>query len=143
MARHCTIRELQPELVVGMTATPVKADEAMIAFRYPLAAAIADELVKTPVMVGRRDDRSDTETKLLDGVNLLRYKAQVADAYSDESGLPRLNPVMLVIARNIEEAEEFQAVLDSSTFDDGAWSGRHCLSTRGWSATTRRRRWPT
>ena len=63
-----TIRELKPELVVGMTATPVRADESMIAFRYPLAAAIADKLVKIPVMVGRRDDRSDVETKLLDGL---------------------------------------------------------------------------
>ena len=122
-----TIRELKPELVVGMTATPVRADESMIAFRYPLAAAIADKLVKTPVMVGRRDDRSDVETKLLDGVNLLRYKAQAADAHCEENDLPRVNPVMLVIARNIEEAEEFQAVLDSTTFDDGAWVGKTLL----------------
>ena len=122
-----TIRELKPELVVGMTATPVRADESMIAFRYPLAAAIADKLVKIPVMVGRRDDRSDVETKLLDGVDLLRYKAQAADAYSDDNGLPRVNPVMLVIARNIDEAIEFQAVLDSNTFDGGAWVGKTLL----------------
>jgi type III restriction enzyme len=122
-----TIRELNPELVVGMTATPVKADEVMVAFRYPLAAAIADRLVKTPVMVGRRDDRSDIETKLLDGVNLLRYKAQAADQYCQEQGLSRVNPVMLVIARNIEEAEEFQGVLDSNSFDGGAWVGKTLL----------------
>jgi len=122
-----TIRELKPELVVGMTATPAKADENLVAFRYPLAAAIADELVKIPVMVARRDDRSDIETKLLDGVNLLRYKAQATDAYCDENGLPGVNPVMLVIARNIEEAEEFQAVLDTNTFDGGAWIGKTLL----------------
>jgi len=122
-----TIRDLKPELVVGMTATPVKADESMVAYRYPLAAAIADKLVKTPVMVGRRDDRSDLETKLLDGVNLLRYKTQAAEAYCDESARPLVNPVMLVIARSIEEAEEFQAVLDSTTFDGGAWKGKTLL----------------
>ncbi|MFB7934738.1 DEAD/DEAH box helicase family protein [Streptomyces sp. NPDC056039] len=122
-----TIRDLKPELVVGMTATPVRADESLVAFRYPLAAAIADKLVKTPVMVARRDDRSDVETKLLDGVNLLRYKGQAVDAYCDENGLPRVNPVMLVIARNIEEAEEFQAVLDSGSFDGGAWVGKTLL----------------
>ncbi len=122
-----TIRDLKPELVVGMTATPVKADEGMVAYRYPLAAAIADKLVKTPVMVGRRDDRSDVETKLLDGVNLLRYKAQAAEAYCDESDHPRVNPVMLVIARSIEEAEEFRAVLDSTAFDGGAWNGKTLL----------------
>ncbi|MFI7230616.1 DEAD/DEAH box helicase family protein [Nonomuraea angiospora] len=122
-----TIRDLKPELVVGMTATPVKADEAMVAYRYPLAAAIADKLVKTPVMVGRRDDRSDAETKLLDGVNLLRYKAQAAEAYCAESDRPLVNPVMLVIARSIEEAKEFQGVLDSSSFDGGAWKDKTLL----------------
>ena len=60
-------------------------------------------------------------------MNLLRYKAQAADAYSDDNGLPRVNPVMLVIARNIDEAIEFQAVLDSNTFDGGAWVGKTLL----------------
>lgn len=122
-----TIRDLKPELVVGMTATPVRADESLVAFRYPLAAAIADKLVKTPVMVARRDDRSDVETKLLDGVNLLRYKGQAVDAHCDENDLRRVNPVMLVIAQSIEEAEEFQAVLDSGSFDGGAWVGKTLL----------------
>jgi type III restriction enzyme len=122
-----TIKDLNPELVVGMTATPAKADERLIAFRYPLAAAIADRLVKTPVMVGRRDDRNDVETKLLDGVTLLRYKGQVAEAYCDEHGLSKVNPVMLVIARSIDEAEEFQKVLDSVSFDSGAWVNKTLL----------------
>ncbi|MFD9133656.1 DEAD/DEAH box helicase family protein [Streptomyces bottropensis] len=122
-----TIRDLKPELVVGMTATPVRADESLVAFRYPLAAAIADKLVKTPVMVARRDDRSDVETKLLDGVNLLRYKGQAVDAHCDENDLRRVNPVMLVIAQSIEEAEEFQAVLDSGSFDGGTWVGKTLL----------------
>jgi type III restriction enzyme len=38
-----------------------------------------------------------------------------------------MNPVMLVIARNIDEAEDFQAVLDSASFDDGAWVGKTLL----------------
>ncbi|MFJ5091741.1 DEAD/DEAH box helicase family protein [Streptomyces sp. NPDC088674] len=122
-----TIRDLKPQLVVGMTATPVRADEPLVAFRYPLAAAIADRLVKTPVMVARRDDRSDIGTKLLDGVNLLRYKGQAADAHCDENDLPRVNPVMLVIARNIEEAAEFQNVLDTASFDGGSWVGKTLL----------------
>lgn len=122
-----TIRDLNPELVVGLTATPSKADESLTVYRYPLAAAIADRLVKTPVMVGRRDDRKDIGTKLLDGVNLLRYKGLVAAAYCDENGLPIVNPVMLVIARDIAEAEEFQHVLDSLTFDNGAWVGTTLL----------------
>ena len=67
------------------------------------------------------------ETKLLDGVHLLRYKALAADAYCDENGLPQINPVMLVIARSIEEAVEFQAVLDSNSFDGGLWIGKTLL----------------
>ncbi|MFG2779228.1 DEAD/DEAH box helicase family protein [Streptomyces prunicolor] len=122
-----TITELKPELVVGLTATPVNADEDLVAFRYPLAAAIADQLVKTPVMVARRDDRTDTETKLLDGVNLLRYKAAAADAYCVEHALLRVNPVMLVIAGSIEEAQEYQDVLDSTSFDAGSWVGKTLL----------------
>lgn len=126
-----TIKQLNPQLVVGMTATPNKADDKMIAYRYPLAAAIADRLVKTPVMVGRRDDRNDTETKLLDGVTLLRYKGQAAAAYCADHDLPIINPVMLVIARSIEEAEEFQRVLDSVTFDAGSWVGKTLLVHSG------------
>lgn len=126
-----TIRQLNPELVVGMTATPAKADDKLIAYRYPLAAAIADRLVKTPVMVGRRDDRTDIETKLLDGVTLLRYKGQAAAAYCADHDLPIVHPVMLVIARNIEEAEEFQRVLDSVTFDAGSWVGKTLLVHSG------------
>ena len=32
-----TITDLNPELVVGLTATPAKRDEALVVFRYPLA----------------------------------------------------------------------------------------------------------
>src|SRR5438046_6308519 len=66
------VRDLDPWVLVGLTATPdKKTPEDQIIFRYPLAAAIADKLVKTPVIVGRRDDRSDSLTKLTDGVTLL------------------------------------------------------------------------
>ncbi|WP_282006980.1 DEAD/DEAH box helicase [Propioniciclava sinopodophylli] len=122
-----TIRELNPELVVGLTATPEKADEKLVVYRYPLAAAIADQLVKTPVVVGRRDDRNDPETKLLDGVSLLRKKERVLSRHCEENGLDLINPVMLVVARNIEEAHEFRDVLDSVGFDGGAWVNRTLL----------------
>lgn len=122
-----TIRELNPEVVVGLTATPPKADEALVAYRYPLAAAIAHELVKTPVIVGRKDDRTDVETKLLDGVGLLRKKEAVAQRYCQENGLDPVNPVMLVVAKDIDEATEFRNVLDSVSFDGGAWVNKTLL----------------
>lgn len=119
-----TITDLLPELVVGLTATPAKTDENLVVYRYPLARAIKDQLVKTPVLVARKDDRNDDHTKLLDGVTLLRYKERLAHARCDEDGIPRINPVMLVIAQSTEEADRFQELLDSESFDNGTWIDR-------------------
>lgn len=122
-----TITALNPELVVGVTATPDKRDDSNVVYRYPLAQAIADRYVKTPVLVARRDDRHDDQTKLRDGVTLLRHKETLAHAYCAEHGLPPVNPVMLVIAQNIAQAEQFRDILDSESFDGGAWIGRTLL----------------
>lgn len=118
------IADLKPHTVVGLTATPhARTPEEQIVYRYPLAAAIADRWVKTPVIVGRRDDRHDSTTKLLDGVTLLRYKAEIASAHCTENGLPPLHPVMLVIAQDTAEADEYNLILESSDFDAGRWRG--------------------
>ncbi len=122
-----TITDLTPEVVIGMTATPLPKEEPLVVYRYPLAQAIADQYVKTPVLVARHDDRKDTETKLLDGVTLLRYKADIAKAYCEENDLPTVNPVMLVIAADTKAADEFRDILDSERFDNGAWIGKTLL----------------
>jgi type III restriction enzyme len=117
------IRDLDPWLLVGLTATPHKqTPKEQIIFRYPLAAAIADQLVKTPVIVGRRDDRTDDETKLIDGVTLLRTKAEAIDACADPLRAEPVNPVMLVVAKNIAEADEYAAMLRSDEFFGGAYA---------------------
>ncbi|MCK0440261.1 DEAD/DEAH box helicase family protein [Gordonia alkaliphila] len=122
-----TIKELVPEVVIGMTATPLPSEVDQIVYRYPLARAIADEYVKTPVLVARKDERKDTHTKLLDGVTLLKCKAEVAGSYCEEHGLARVNPVMLVIAEDTKAADEFRDILDSESFDNGAWIGKTLL----------------
>ncbi|MEV0543383.1 DEAD/DEAH box helicase family protein [Nocardia salmonicida] len=122
-----TIADLLPELVVGLTATPAKSDDGLVVYRYPLARAITDKLVKTPVLVARNDDRSDDHTKLLDGVTLLRYKERLAHARCDEEGIARINPVMLVIAQDTAEADRYQELFDSESFDNGDWIGRTLL----------------
>ncbi|MCK0441235.1 DEAD/DEAH box helicase family protein [Gordonia alkaliphila] len=119
-----TITDLTPEVVIGMTATPLDSEKDLIVYRYPLADAIRDQYVKTPVLVARHDDRKDTTTKLLDGVTLLRCKADIARAYCEENGLPTVNPVMLVIADSTAAADEFCEILDSEAFDNGAWIGK-------------------
>lgn len=117
------VRDLDPWVLVGLTATPdKKTPKKEIIFRYPLAAAIADKLVKTPVIVGRRDDRTDALTKLTDGVTLLNAKADALGAYVNAHGLEPVNPVMLVVAKTTDDADEYGQILRSSEFFGGAFA---------------------
>jgi type III restriction enzyme len=116
------IRDLHPWALVGLTATPHKrTPEDSIIFRYPLAAAIADQYVKTRVIVGRKDDKHDPTTKLLDGVTLLEHKRQIAERHATVNNLPRINPVMLVVARDITEAGQWADVLRDNAFQGGSY----------------------
>jgi type III restriction enzyme len=117
------VRGLQPYVIVGLTATPhAKTPPEEIVYRYPLAAAIADKWVKTPVIVGRHDDRQDAETKLGDGLTLLDFKQQALDAYCSEQHLDPVRAVMLVVAQSTADADEFAAILGSEQFDHGRWA---------------------
>lgn len=117
------VRELNPRVLVGLTATPdKKTPEKQIIFRYPLAAAIADRLVKTPVIVGRRDDRTDPLTKLTDGVTLLHAKSDALAVYGTSHDVASVNPVMLVVAKSIDDADEYGTILRSSEFFGGAYA---------------------
>ena len=116
------VRDLDPWVLLGLTATPAKkTPQEEIIFRYPIAAAIADRLVKTPVIVGRKDDRTDSLTKLTDGVTLLTAKAEALHAYAEAQGIDPINPVMLVVAKDIEDADEYGSILRSSEFFGGAY----------------------
>jgi len=117
------VRDVDPWVLVGLTATPDKKTPAeQIIFRYPLAAAIADKLVKTPVIVGRRDDRIDPTTKLTDGLILLKAKEEALNAYTTAHGLETVNPIMLVVAKTIDDADEYGAILTSDDFFGGAYA---------------------
>lgn len=117
------VRDLNPWVLIGLTATPDrKTPKDEIIFRYPLAAAVADKLVKTPVIVGRKDDRTDPLTKLTDGIILLQAKEEAVSAYCKATGLPRINPVMLVVAKSIEDADEYGDIIRSSDFFGGGFS---------------------
>jgi type III restriction enzyme len=117
------VRDLTPYALVGLTATPHKKTppEAII-YRYPLAAAIADKLVKTPVLVGRKDDLQDARTKLLDGIRLLEAKRKAIEAYVADTGANPVNPVMLVIAQTIDIAEEVGDLLKQPDFAGGTYA---------------------
>lgn len=116
------VRELTPAAIVGLTATPhKKTPDDQIIYRYPLGGAIADQLVKTPVIVGRKDDRSDVGTKLRDALTLLELKEEAVGNYSDTSGVPRVNPVALVIAKDIEDADTVGELLRDESFFGGKY----------------------
>jgi type III restriction enzyme len=117
------VRELRPWVLLGLTATPdKKTPQDQIIYRYPLSAALADKLVKTPVIVGRKDDRKDSLTKLTDGVTLLQAKAAAVDAYVQATGATPVRPVMLVVAKTIADADEYGEILRSSEFFGGAYA---------------------
>ena len=118
------VRDLDPYALIGLTATPHRlTPKDQIIYRYPLALAIADKLVKMPVIVGRRDDRTDVRTKLEDGARLIELKQQAVDAYrfSNEEVAP-VNPVMLVVADKIEAADEVAAIVAADDFMGGRYA---------------------
>ena len=115
------VRGLDPQMLIGLTATPPKGSP--IIYRYPLAAAIAEGYVKTPVIVGRSDDRADALTKLTDGVRLLDGKRRAVEAYRGEHpDKAVINPVMLVLAPDTEAADECVGILRHPNFEGGAYA---------------------
>jgi type III restriction enzyme len=117
------VRGLHPRAIFGLTATPHKDSEGLVIFRYPLAAAIAEKYVKTPVVVGRKDDRQDEHTKLLDGIRLLEAKRRAMERYCEQTGEQMINPVMLVVAKDTEAADRYEKLLSEPHFADGKYSG--------------------
>lgn len=116
------VRDLHPWALIGLTATPHKDTPTdLIIFRFPLAAAIAGKYVKTPVIVGRRDDKRDPVTKLLDGITLLERKRELANQWAAANHVPPVNPVMLVVARDITEAEQWATIVRAPDFMGGTY----------------------
>jgi type III restriction enzyme len=120
-AFSAAIRDLNPYALIGLTATPKRKGDERIIYRYPLAAAIADRYVKSPVIVGRQDDRSDPETKLLDGTALLAIKQEELDKYTTARGLERVNSAMLVVCKSIEDANEVSEIVRGDGFYGGIY----------------------
>ncbi|AZS39473.1 hypothetical protein CVS54_00781 [Microbacterium oxydans] len=118
------VRGLNPKVLLGLTATAHKltSDDEII-YRYPLAAAIGAKFVKTPVIVGRKDDRKDLLTKLVDGTALLEAKERAIAAYRARvSTASAVNPVMLVLARDTGEADRIAAILRDESFKEGRYA---------------------
>lgn len=105
------IRDLDAMATIGLTATPDDKDREKVIYRYPLARAIAERFVKTPVLVGRKDDAIDVETRLRDGFLLLEAKQKAADEYAAATGKKRVNAVMFIVADSIAKADQVAEIL--------------------------------
>lgn len=106
------ISSLDPEAVIGLTATPDPSTPAsQIVYHYPLADAIADGYVKIPVLVARPDGVKDIRAQLTDGLALLDAKVAALSAYCEEVGEQFCQPVLFVVASFIDEANEIRDIL--------------------------------
>jgi len=105
------VRDLDAMAVIGLAATPAKSDLGKVVYQYPLARAIADRWVKTPVLVGRKDNATDMETRLRDGLILLEAKQKAVNEYSTAVGVTAVNAVMFIVADLIDTANEVAQVL--------------------------------
>ena len=117
------VRDLSPRALIGLTGTPTKKMDDRVIYRFPLAAAIAEKYVKTPVIVGRKDDRDDARTKLSDGLRLLDLKQRAVDEFAERAGAVSVNAVMLVVAQSIQEARLYADLLESEAFAEGKYAG--------------------
>lgn len=107
------IRDLDPRALVGLTATPDQSDidAGRIIYRYSLAEAIRDELVKIPVIVYRQDGLKDIDTQLADACRLRADKELVWHAYADGMAVTRVSPVLFVVCQTIKDAEQVSGIL--------------------------------
>lgn len=96
------IADLHPRAVVGLTATP--APGTVPIYHYSLADAIADGLVKIPVIVYRRDGRKDEETVLADACLLLRLKDDAWTRWAQTQNRTPVRPVLFVVCKDIDDA---------------------------------------
>lgn len=105
------VRDLDAMALVGLTATPDRGDLDKVLYHYPLARAIAEHYVKTPVVVGRKDAARGVEIQLRDGLVLLEAKQRAVEEYATLTGEAPVNAVMFVVAGTIAGADAIAEVL--------------------------------
>lgn len=110
---NAAVHDLGARAVVGLTATPDAADVAAgkVVYQYPLAAAIADRLVKVPVIVYRADGRKDLQTQLADACALRAAKEPVWTAFAEAAEREVVRPVLFVVAQTIADANNIASEL--------------------------------
>ncbi|MEV7757825.1 DEAD/DEAH box helicase family protein [Microbacterium sp. NPDC089180] len=128
---NAAVRDLGARAVVGLTATPDAADvqAGKVVYQYSLADAIADRLVKIPVIVYRADGRKDLETQLADACLLRARKEPVWRQFAEAAQLVPVPPVLFVVCQNIADAKEIAELLTREDLLSG--EGEVLLITSG------------
>lgn len=115
------VRDLRPRAIVGLTATPDQSDidAGRVVYRYSLAEAIADQLVKIPVIVYRQDGLKTPETQLADACQLRKLKEVAWHSWADAAGVSRVTPVIFVVCQNIRDAKMVAEILSGGEYLPG------------------------
>jgi type III restriction enzyme len=131
------INELHPVLGLELTATAQTMQGARpvpfqnILYRYSLASAMRDGFVKEPAVATRRDfdlskvgpDELD-RVKLEDGLLVHENAKLKLEAYANDTGLPKVKPFTLVIARDTTHADQVAALVGSAAFHAGRYESK-------------------
>lgn len=128
------INELKPLIGLELTATPfVESAKDAVPFKnvildYPLGKAMADEFVKEPAVITRKNFNPAGMTaeaieimKLQDGVRLHEQVKVELETYARESGNVIVKPFVLVIARDTTHAKQLIDLIQSDAFFEGRY----------------------
>jgi len=112
-AFHQALRDLEPAATVGLTASATAKDH--VVFRYPLYQAIAEGMVKTPVIAYRSSGYPEVggeELQLRDALVLLRAKQRAYAEYAVAHPEARpVNAVLFVVCSDVAHATEVAQLL--------------------------------
>jgi len=138
-AGMAAINELHPVFGIELTATAKSTGSKgkpfrNIAYEYNLAHAIRDGYVKKPAVVGRTDfdmsvygseESPELETlKILDAIKVHESLKAELQVYADNKNTKLVKPFIMIVAKNIEHADELKARIDSDDFQEGHYKGK-------------------
>ena len=131
------INDLNPVLGLELTATPFvtkgskKEPFENVVYSYPLAAAIADGLVKEPAVATRENFDAKAYSadelerlKLEDGVRIHEETKVQLEVYAREEGVRRVKPFLLVVARDTAHAAAIKSTVEGAEFFGGRYAGK-------------------
>lgn len=131
------LNDLRPLLGLELTATPqTEKGKTTIPFknvvyRYGLAEAMRDGFVKEPAVATRKGVKISgmksgqlDRLKLEDGVHLHEAVTTELATYAVNSGVARVKPFMLVIARDTTHSAELVKLIESEPFFQGSYAGK-------------------